>query len=203
MENTATKKHFLFFEITFCIISRKSAFKVHQSVFLFHFQFRSRNYEDENFMDGLVMLYYGNEKTRMVFYTQCDLMFKGQTQMFVHDKSGYVVYLETQEGKGDLAVAIKKTSDCISRLNEGIKLLIAVEREVWGVENFIYLKDERMVTWEKFCNQDELHQIDKALFTDEIYYSQRHWLLFEDIKEYDDKDKSCEFYAVLLSTTKA
>jgi hypothetical protein len=142
------------------------------------------------FVDGHFIPYYGNEKTHKGFYTQRDLMIKGQTQMFVHDKSGRVVYFETQEGKGDIVKALKKTSEYISRLNEGIKPLITVDREVWGVENFIYLKDERIVTWEKFSNQDELQQIDIALFTDEIYKNQRHWQLFEDKKEYRDKDKN-------------
>ena len=142
------------------------------------------------FVDGHFIPYYGNEKTHKGFYTQRKLMIKGQTQIFVHDKSGRVVYFETQEGKGDIVEALKKTSEYISRLNEGIKPLIAVDREVWGVENFIYLKDERIVTWEKFCHQDELQQIDIALFTDEIHKNQRHWLLYEDKKEYRDIDKN-------------
>ena len=39
---------FSVFEIAFSTISSKCAIRLHQSVFLFHFQFRSRNNEVEN-----------------------------------------------------------------------------------------------------------------------------------------------------------
>jgi len=141
------------------------------------------------FVDGHFIPYYGKEKTQKGFFTQRDIMMKGQTQLFVHDKSGRVVYFETQEGKGEIVESLKKTSEYISRMNEGIKPLIAVDRAVWGVENLIYLKEERIVTWEKFCDQDQLQQIPISLFTEEIYKNNGHWLLFEDTKQYSDKDK--------------
>lgn len=144
----------------------------------------------ELFLDGHFIPYYGKEKTHKGFYTQRDMMIKGQTQMFVHDSSGKVVYFETQEGKGNIVEMLKKTSQYISNLNQGQKPLISIDREVWGVDNFIYLSDERVVSWEKFCDQTELQKIDIELFTDEINKNERCWLLTEDTKEYSDADKN-------------
>ncbi len=143
----------------------------------------------ELYLDGHFIPYYGKEKTHKGFYTQRDLMIKGQTQMFVHDGSGRVVYFETQEGKGDIVEMLKKTSEYISKFNQGQKPLIAIDREVWGVENFIYLSQERVVSWEKYCNQDELHQIDIELFTEELYKNKHLWALYEDTKTYSDTTK--------------
>lgn len=144
----------------------------------------------ELFLDGHFIPYYGKEKTHKGFFTQRDLMIKGQTQMFVHDNSGRVVYFETQEGKGDIVKMLKKTSEHISQLNDGQIPLISIDREVWGVENFIYLSNERVVTWEKFCEQGELQKIDISLFSKEIEKNGRFWQLYEDTKQYSDAKKN-------------
>lgn len=144
---------------------------------------------DELYLDGHFIPYYGKENTHKGFYTQRDLMVKGQTQMFVHDGSGRVVYFETQEGKGNIVEMLKKTSEYISTFNQGQKPLIAIDREVWGVENFIYLSGERVVSWEKYCDQDELQQIDIKLFTTELIKNERFWALYEDTKTYSDATK--------------
>jgi hypothetical protein len=144
----------------------------------------------ELFLDGHFIPYYGKEKTHKGFFTQRDLMIKGQTQMFVHDCSGRVVYFETQEGKGDIVKMLKKTSEYIGKHNNGQKPLIGIDREVWGVENFLYLSNERVVTWEKFCQQDELQKIDIKLFTKEIEKNERCWQLYEDAKQYSDAKKN-------------
>jgi len=144
----------------------------------------------ELFLDGHFIPYYGQEKTHKGFYTQRDMMIKGQTQMFVHDSSGRVVYFETQEGKGDIVAMLKKTSDYISKLNNGQKPLIAIDREVWGVENFIFLAEERVVTWEKYSDPEELKQIDIKLFTQEINKNERTWQLCQDTKQYSDANKN-------------
>ncbi len=140
-------------------------------------------------LDGHFIPYYGKEKTHMGYFTQRDLMMKGQTQMFLHDASGRIVYFDTQEGKGDIVTTLKAMSEFICKVNTGEKPLIAVDREIWGVENFIYLSKERIVTWEKFSKADELQKIDIELFKEEITKSNRTWKLYEDKKEYKDSEK--------------
>jgi hypothetical protein len=158
---------------------------------------------NELFLDGHFIPYYGKEKTHKGFFTQRDLMVKGQTQMFVHDCTGRVVYFETQEGKGDIVQMLKKTSEYISGLNQGQKPLIAIDREVWGVENFIYLSNERVVTWEKFCEQDELQQVDIKLFDEEISKNGNCWQLYQDKKEYIDlKKNKIELRRVIMHNKK-
>lgn len=140
-------------------------------------------------LDGHFIPYYGNEKTHKGYFTQRDLMMKGQTQMFLHDASGRIVYFDTQEGKGDIVTTLKSMSEFICKINTGEKPLIAVDREIWGVENFIYLSKERIVTWEKFRKSDELQKIDIKSFKEEIKKSGHLWKLYEDKKEYEDSEK--------------
>jgi hypothetical protein len=142
---------------------------------------------DQLSLDGHFVPYYGKEKTHKGYFTQRNLMMKGQTQMFVHDSIGRVVYFETGEGKGDIVSTLKTASDYIGDLNEGAKPLIAVDREAWGVENLKCLKDERIVTWEKFSKQEELQKIDKEAFEEEFDYNGKTWLLHETTKGYGSK----------------
>ena len=141
---------------------------------------------DELALDGHFVPYYGKEKVHKGYFTQRDMMMEGQTQMFVHDSNGRVVYFETQEGKGDIVETLKTASEHISSLNDGQKPLIAVDREVWGVENFLYLKDERIVTWEKFSKQERLQEIDKSNFQTPLNKNGREWLLYEEMKSFKD-----------------
>jgi len=55
--------------------------------------------------------YYGKERVHKGFYTQRDEMMPGQTQMYVHDCHGQVVYFETQDGKGDLKEMMRRMSE--------------------------------------------------------------------------------------------
>jgi len=141
---------------------------------------------EELALDGHFVPYYGKEKVHKGYFTQRDMMLEGQTQMFVHDSNGRVVYFENQEGKGDIVETLKTASEHIKGLNDGRKPLIAVDREVWGVENLLYLKDERIVTWEKFSKQERLQEIDKSHFQTPLNKNRREWLLYEDTKTYRD-----------------
>ena len=141
---------------------------------------------DELALDGHFVPYYGKEKVHKGYFTQRDMMMEGQTQMFVHDSNGRVVYFETQEGKGDIVETLKTASEHISDLNDGQKPLIAVDREVWGVENLLYLKYERIVTWEKFSKQERLQEIDKSHFQTPLNKNGREWLLYEETKTFKD-----------------
>lgn len=143
---------------------------------------------DQLSIDGHFVPYYGKEKTHKGYFTQRDLMMKGQTQMFVHDSIGRVVYFDTQEGKGDIVSTLKTASDYIGDLNDGAKPLIAVDREVWGVNNLTYLKEERIVTWEKFSKQEELQKIDIEKFNEELNFNGKSWLLYEATGDYKNQD---------------
>lgn len=136
--------------------------------------------------DGHFIPYYGKEKIHKGFYTQRGAMFKGQTQMFLHDASGRVIYFDTQEGKGDIVKSLKTASTYVSGLNAGQKPLIAIDREVWGVENFKYLSEERIVTWEKHVKSADLAKIDIALFEQDTSGQLPNWKLYEQTKLYKD-----------------
>ncbi len=144
---------------------------------------------EELALDGHFIPYYGKEKVHSGFYTQRDMMMPGQTQMYLHDSNGRIVYFETQEGKGNIIKTLKKVSDFVSDINDGSKPLIAVDREVWGVENFIYLSSVRLVTWEKFIQKTDLDSIDIKLFDHEFTKNGKTWKIFEDTKDFRNKNK--------------
>lgn len=137
--------------------------------------------------DGHFIPYYGKEKIHKGFYTQRGAMFKGQTQMFLHDANGRVIYFDTQEGKGDIVKSLKTASTYVSGLNGGQKPLIAIDREVWGVENFNYLSEERIVSWEKYAKSADLAKIDISLFEQDPSGQLPNWKLYEETKLYKDK----------------
>jgi len=141
-------------------------------------------------LDGHFRPYYGKEKLRSGYFTQRDKMMPGETQMFLHDDSGRVVYFETQEGKGDIVKTLKKASEYVEGLNNGQKPLIAIDREVWGVKNFIYLSGLRIVTWQKHVDAKKLEEIDIKMFKTELTKNGKTWKLYEDTKDFTDKDKN-------------
>ncbi len=141
-------------------------------------------------LDGHFRPYYGNKKIRSGYFTQRDMMMPGETQMFLHDDSGRVVYFETQEGKGDIVKTLKKASEYVEGLNNGQKPLIAIDREVWGVKNFIYLSGLRVVTWQKHIDATKLEEIDIKMFKAELTKNGKTWKLYEDTKDFTDKDKN-------------
>lgn len=141
-------------------------------------------------LDGHFRPYYGKEKVRSGYFTQRDKMMPGETQMFLHDDSGRVVYFETHEGKGDIVKSLKKASDYIEGLNDGQKPLIAIDREVWGVKNFIYLSGLRIVTWQKHVDATKLEEIDIKLFKAKLTKNGKSWKLYEDTKDFRDKEKN-------------
>lgn len=66
---------------------------------------------EELALDGHFIPYYGKIIIHKGYFTQRDLMIKGQTQMFLHDSSGRIVYFDTQEGKGDIVSTLKHVSN--------------------------------------------------------------------------------------------
>ncbi len=145
---------------------------------------------DELFLDGHLIPYYGKENTHKAHFTQRDMMIKGQSQMTLHDTNGGVVYYQIEEGQGNIVKMLKKCSQYVASINCGQKPLIAVDREVWGVKNFIYLKEDRIVSWEKNTNSKKIQQIDLKKFGAEIEIKGRNLRLYEDNKTYSDIEKN-------------
>ena len=141
-------------------------------------------------LDGHLFPYYGKETIHKAHFTQRNMMIKGQTMMALHDTSGRVVYFDIQEGQGDIVTTLKTCSEYIGKINCGKKPLIAVDREVWGVKNFIYLKDERIVSWEKNRKAGELEKYDLNEFDGSLELHGRSWKLYEEYKEYSDAEKN-------------
>lgn len=151
------------------------------------------------YIDGHFIPYYGNEQVRKGYYTQRDLMMPGQTEMFVHDCHGRIVYFEIQEGKGDLKEMMIRMSQKWSAYIGGIPPLIIADRESWGVEHFLSMEGYRFVTWEKFSKPDELASIPDKDFGDGFFMDEREYQVYEDKKLYrDEQGKSIELRRVVI-----
>jgi len=136
------------------------------------------------YIDGHFIPYYFKERVHKGFYTQRDEMMPGQTQMYVHDCHGRVVYFETQDGKGDLKEMMRRMSERWSNYLGGDHPLVIADRESWSVEHFIAMKDYRFVTWEKFTKSEELALIQEKAFGPEFIVNDKKYQVVEDEKDY-------------------
>ncbi len=151
------------------------------------------------YIDGHFVPYYGKERIHSGFYTQRDQMMPGQTEMYVHDCQGQIVYFEIQEGKGDLKEMMRRMSEKWSAYIGDTPPLIIADREAWGVENFLQMRGYRFVTWEKFSKAEELSSIADDKFGAEFQVNSKMYQVFEDKKTYrDDKGNSIELRRVII-----
>lgn len=151
------------------------------------------------YIDGHFIPYYGDESIHKGYYTQRDQMMPGQTEMFVHDYQGKIVYFELQEGKGDIKEIVRRMSEKWSSYIGGVSPLIVVDREGWGVEHFISMEGRRFVTWEKFSKVEELADISAECFSPEFEVNGKGYKTFEDKKIYKDKeDRSIELRRIII-----
>lgn len=151
------------------------------------------------YLDGHFIPYYGIERIHKGYYTQRDQMMPGQTELFVHDSRGQIVYFELQEGKGDLKEMMIRMSAKWSSYIGGDSPLIIVDREGWGVEHFLSLKGYRFVTWEKFSRPEELASIAEKEFSDVFVINGKEYQAYEDQKRYwDNQGKSIELRRVVI-----
>jgi len=151
------------------------------------------------YIDGHFIPYYGKETVHKGFYTQRDQMMPGQTEMFVHDCKGRIVYFEIQEGKGDLKEMMLRMSTKWAAYTGGTPPLIVADREAWGVEHFIEMKDFRFVTWEKYSKPEELASIPDDDFGPVFSVNCRDYQAREDKKTYrDDKGNSIELRRIVI-----
>jgi hypothetical protein len=151
------------------------------------------------YIDGHFVPYYGKEHVHSGFYTQRDQMMPGQTEMYVHDCHGQIVYFEIQEGKGDLKEIMKRMSEKWSVYIGGKPPLIIADRESWGVKNFLKMDGYRFVTWEKFSKPEELGSIPDEKFGSVFHINNKEYQAFEDEKTYsDDKGNSIELRRIVI-----
>jgi transposase len=151
------------------------------------------------YIDGHFIPYYGEERIHKGFYTQRDQMMPGQTEMFVHDCHGQIVYFEIQEGKGDIKEMMRRMSDKWSSYIGDIAPLIIVDREVWGVEHFISMDGYRFVTWEKHSKPEEINSIPDKDFGDVFDVNEKGYQAYEDKKEYkDNKGNGIELRRIVI-----
>jgi hypothetical protein len=126
-------------------------------------------------------------------------MMPGQTEMYVHDCQGQIVYFEIQEGKGDLKEMMRRMSEKWSAYIGDTPPLIIADREAWGVENFLQMRGYRFVTWEKFSKAEELSSIADDKFGAEFQVNSKMYQVFEDKKTYrDDKGNRIELRRIII-----
>jgi hypothetical protein len=151
------------------------------------------------YIDGHFVPYYGKERIHSGFYTQRDQMMPGQTEMYVHDCQGQIVYFEIQEGKGDLKEMMRRMSEKWSAYIGDTPPLIIADREAWGVENFLQMRGYRFVTWEKFSKAEELSSITDDKFGAEFQVNSKMYQVFEDKKTYrDDTGNRIELRRIII-----
>ena len=154
------------------------------------------------FLDGHLVGYSGKEKVHKAHSTQRDMMMPGQTEFFAHDSSGNIVYFDIQEGKGDIVESLRRASLSVKPYNGGTPPLVVVDRELWGVEVFLSLKDYRFVTWEKNCDKAKLRKLDKSCFTGQLKLNDKNYILFEEKKTYRSANgKSIELRRIISRNT--
>ncbi len=155
------------------------------------------------FLDGHLVPYSGKEKIHKAHSTQRSLMMPGQTEFFGHDSSGNIVYFDIQEGKGNMLESLREVSSLINPYNKDLPPLVVVDREIWGVENFLSIKALRFVTWEKNCDKAKLAQLDISLFAGNIELNNKKYLFFEEKKTYYNiSRKSIELRRIIARNTK-
>ena len=138
------------------------------------------------YLDGHFLPYYGQEPVHKGYDTQRGQMMPGQTEMYVHDACAQIVYVEVQEGKGDLKAMMTRMSEEWVVYLGGTPPLIVVDREGWGIEHFLSLKGCRFVTWEKFSDPQELAALSEEMFALSFMVHDTPYQAYEEQKEYRD-----------------
>lgn len=144
------------------------------------------------FIDGHFIPYYGKISVNKGFYTQRGMMMAGQTEIFVHDINGEIVYTEIQEGKGNMVSVLEKMNHQWTPYLGGLPPLLTVDRELWSVKTFLLLNDEqaRFVTWEKYTPPEELDEIEDDKFGESFEMNGIKYRVYETSKVYRDVDKN-------------
>jgi Helix-turn-helix domain len=114
------------------------------------------------YIDGHFIPYYGNERIHKGYYTQRDQMMPGQTEIFVHDCHGQIVYFDIQEGKGNIKEMMIRMSNKWSDYLDNTPPLIIVDRESWGVR-LLQIGPQMGLIFGHFRGRVGTYIIEKAL----------------------------------------
>ncbi|MCK5536431.1 MAG: hypothetical protein KAI79_06355, partial [Bacteroidales bacterium] len=154
------------------------------------------------FLDGHLVPYSGKEKIHKAHSTQRDMMMPGQTEFFGHDSGGNIVYFDIQEGRGNMIESLRNISSLIKPYNEDIPPLVVVDRELWGVEKFLSIKNLRFVTWEKNGDKKQLAKLDADKFSGDLSINDKDYVFFEENKTYHSVNKkSIELRRIICRNT--
>jgi len=140
------------------------------------------------FTDGHFIPYYGKEKVHKGWYTQRGMAMPGVTAIYAHDQSGRVAWFDIYDGKADIVSAVREIHEEWKAINMDIAPLIAIDREIWGVDNFCALQPYKIVTWEKFSDEAQLHEIAESAFCHELTWEKKRYKISEDEKTYKDNE---------------
>jgi len=151
------------------------------------------------FIDGHFIPYTGKEKVHKNFHTQSGMMKPGQNEIFIHDIDGRIVYFDLQEGKGDMLEVIKAKSKEIALYIGNIPPLFVVDKEIWGVRNFLFLSGCRFVTWEKNTDKKEVNNLPETVFSSPFIVNDIEYQVYETEKKYtDNKGNSIKLRRIVI-----
>jgi len=142
------------------------------------------------FIDGHFIHYTGKEKVHKNFHTQRAMMEPGQNEIFIHDIQGRIVYFDLQEGKGNMLEVIKEQSKTIAPYLGNMLPLFVVDKEIWGVDKFLFLQNCRFITWEKNTNTEKTNSIDACLFSEPFKLNDTEYQVYETSKVYKNLEGS-------------
>ena len=155
------------------------------------------------FIDGHFIAYTGKEKVHKNYCTQSRQMQPGQNEIFIHDQSGSIVYFEIQEGKGDMVEVIRRKSAEYAQVMNNIPPLFVVDRELWGVKKFHYLKDCRFVTWERNTDKQKINSIEAKYFNIYLRVNETDYQIYETKGKYrDNEGRQIELRRIIIWNTK-
>jgi len=153
------------------------------------------------YLDGHFVPWYGQAKIHKGFYTQRDLMMPGQTEMYVHDQQGQIVYCEVQEGQGDIKEMMRRMSEQWSAFLAQPPLIV-VDRAAWGVAHFLSMTGYWYVTWEKYGDAAGLATLLADCFGQPFIVHDIAYRAYEERKVYsDDKGNAIEMRRIVIWNT--
>ena len=138
------------------------------------------------FIDGHFVPYSGKEKIHKGYSTQRRLALPGRTLFTAFDHAGRYIDSLLHEGTGDYIGAIKEFSAQARKHLEDHAPIIIGDREMWGVDRFLELIEEKIdfITWEKGTDGKKLEGMEESLFRVKLEINETDYSLHEEKKTY-------------------
>lgn len=132
------------------------------------------------YVDGHFIPYSGKERIHKGYATQRRLAMPGQTTIVFHDATGRIVYFQLEEGNGDLRQAIEDMSAAICQHGDvPAAPLITSDRGSWSVDHFNRMASYRLLTWEKYTDEAEMHALPETVFSQPVTVNQHRYRFYE------------------------